>query len=166
MKTTIVFLSALFLCVICFAQDPKKEDEEKDQKSLKDSEIPAPMKTAFAKAFPKATGVKWSKESAAEFEAEFKVDGKEMASNFDQSGKWIVTETEIKSSELPAAVTASLGKELPGYKIDESEKVETADKGTYYEVVMKKGKSIMEVEISGDGKVMKKEEKKKTDDKD
>ena len=89
-----------------------------------------------------------------------------MASNFDQSGKWIVTETEIKSSELPAAVTASLGKELPGYKIDESEKVETADKGTYYEVVMKKGKSIMEVEISGDGKVMKKEEKKKTDDKD
>ena len=133
---------------------------------LSEAQVPQAVRASFEKLFPMATGVKWSKENATEFEAEFKVDGKEMASNFDQSGKWIVTETEIKSSELQAAVTASLGKELPGYKIDESEKVETADKGTYYEVVMKKGKSIMEVEISGDGKVMKKEEKKKTDDKD
>ena len=167
MKTTIVFLAAMFLCVTCFAQKPAKEKEnkekkenreekeEKEQKGLKDSEIPAAVKTAFAKTFPNAKGVKWSKESVTEFEAEFKAGGKEMSSNFDQAGKWVATETEIQSSELPPAVTATLAKDFAGYKIEEAEKVETPDKGTYYELAVKNGKK-MEVEINRDGKVMKK----------
>lgn len=39
---------------------------------LKEAEVPSVVKAALAKSFPKAKEVNWSKESATEFEAEFK----------------------------------------------------------------------------------------------
>lgn len=60
------------------------------------------VKESFGKRFPDAKEVKWSKENATEFEAEFETGEMEQSVNFDQSGKWLVTETEIKSSELPS----------------------------------------------------------------
>jgi hypothetical protein len=134
---------------------------------LKASEVPAVVKESFAKRFPNVKEVKWSKESEAEFEAEFKRSGTEQSVNFDQAGKWLVTETEIKTSELPKSVQAAIAKEFPGYKIEETEKAETSDKGTLYEVELEKGEMNYEVQFSADGKVLKKEVKKeKGDDKD
>lgn len=127
---------------------------------LKESEVPSVVKDSFAKRFPNAKEVKWSKESATEFEAEFETGKVEQSVNFDQEGKWLVTETEIKSSQLPAAVQATIAKEFSGYKIEESEKAETFDKGMFYEVELEKGEMNYEVQISVDGKVLKKELKK------
>ncbi|HQH42100.1 MAG TPA: hypothetical protein PK825_10175, partial [Bacteroidales bacterium] len=45
--------------------------------------VPEAVKTAFAKQFPNATKVKWSKENDKEWEAEFKTDGKAYSANFD-----------------------------------------------------------------------------------
>ena len=134
---------------------------------LKASEVPSAVKESFAKRFPNVKEVKWSKESEAEFEAEFKRSGTEQSVNFDQAGKWLVTETEIKTSELPKSVQAAIAKEFPGYKIEEAEKAETSDKGTLYEVELEKGEMNYEVQFSADGKVLKKEVKKeKGDDQD
>lgn len=137
---------------------------------LKESEVPKAVKDSFAKSFPNIKGVEWSKESATEFEAEFKNEGKEQSANFDQAGKWLGTETEIKKSELPQAVQTAIAKEFAGFKIEEAEKAETPDKGMFYEVELKKGELNYEVQFSADGKVLTKEEKKeekkeKTDDK-
>ena len=79
-----------------------------------------------------------------------------MSSNFGLDGKWLATETEIKLSELPQAVTTTLSKDYAGYKINEAEKVETPDKGIYYEVALAKGKLKVEVELNTEGKVLKK----------
>lgn len=130
---------------------------------LKESEIPKTVKDSFAQRFPNTKGAEWSKESESEFEAEFKTAGKKQSANFEQTGKWLVTETEIKKAELPKAVQAALTKEFVGYKIEEMEKVETANEGMQYEVELEKGELKYEVLFSADGKVLKKEEKKETE---
>ena len=131
---------------------------------LKESEVPKTVKDAFVKRFPNTKGIEWSKESETEFEAEFENAGKEQSANFDGTGKWLVTETEIKKADLPQAVQAALTKEFAGYKVEEAEKVETENDGIQYEVALEKGESNYEVLFSLDGKVLKKEEKKEKDD--
>jgi len=148
MKTTI--LICLVSLVYGFA----------NAQQIKEAEVPDAVKKSFAQKFKNAKEVKWSKENSTEFEAEFKVGKQEQSSNFDNSGKWLVTETEIKTSELPEAVQTAISKEFAGYKIEEAENAETSDRGNFYEVELKNGKVKYEVQISGDGKVLKKEEMK------
>jgi len=145
--------SIILIAFILTAGFPKAQ-------TLKDSDVPSAVKMTFTKTFPNAKDVKWSKESEKEFEAEFKNGSMEQAANFDEMGKWLITETEIKKSELPAAVTASLKKEFADYKIEEAEKADTPDKGIFYEVEVEKGKMTYVVQLSPAGKVLKKEEKK------
>ena len=127
--------------------------------SQKKIEAPTAVKTSFEKLFPTATDVKWSKESDTEFEAEFKLGDVQKSSNFDSAGKWLVTETEIKISDLPASVQSAINNEFSGYSIEEAEAVETAEAGMFFEVALEKGESSLEVQISADGQVLKKEEK-------
>ena len=135
--------------------------------NLKEAEVPRAVKATFAKSFPKAKEVKWTKESATEFEAEFEVGEQKQAANFDQNGKWLVTETVIKNSELPQPVQATIAKEFAGYKIEEAEKAESSDTGAFYEVELEKGEMKYEVRLSPEGKVLKKEKmKEKGDEKD
>ena len=129
---------------------------------LKETEVPQAVKASFSKSFPNAKAVEWSKETESEFEAEFKSGSVEQSANFDATGKWLVTETEIKKSDLPAAVQATIKKEFAGFKIEEAEKVEKAE-GVTYEVELEKGELTYGIEFSKDGKVLKKEEKKEDD---
>ena len=131
---------------------------------LKSTDVPIIVRQAFASKFPKAVKVEWSKESETEFEAEYKMNGMEMSSNFDQTGKWLVTETEIKSSQFPAAIQAALKKDFMDYKIEESEKAETSGNEVFYEVALEKGKSNLEIKFATDGKIISKEEKKEDKD--
>ena len=127
---------------------------------LKDNEVPESVKKAFNQKFAGAKEVKWSKESATEFETEFEIGEHEQSATFDNTGKWTGTETEIKKSELPQTVQATIAKEFSGYKIEEAEKAETPGQASFYEVELKNGKVKYEVQLSADGKVIKKEEQK------
>jgi hypothetical protein len=127
---------------------------------LKENEVPEGVKKAFNQKFAGAKEVKWSKEGATEFEAEFDLGGHEQSASFDNTGKWMETETEIKKSELPQAVQATIAKEFTGYKIEEAEKAESPGQGSFYEVTLKNGKIGYEVQLSADGKVIKREEMK------
>jgi len=132
---------------------------------LKENEVPEAVKKGFNQKFAGAKEVKWSKESSTEFEAEFDLGGHEQSATFDNTGKWAGTEVEIKKSELPQAVQATITKEFAGYKIEEAEKAESPDQGSFYEVELKNGKLMYEVQLSTGGKVIKKEEKKEKADK-
>ncbi|MBC6112459.1 PepSY-like domain-containing protein [Pedobacter fastidiosus] len=127
--------------------------------------IPPAVKAAFAKKFPAATGVKWSKENATEFEAEFKNGAVEQAANFDASGNWVVTETEMKKAQLPAIVVKAVETELKGFKIEDGEKVEKPNAAVIYEVKAEKGKLTCSVHVSADGKILKKEVEKEEKEK-
>ncbi len=119
-------------------------------------DLPASVNTAFIQKFPNATGVKWGKENAKEWEAEFKMGDKDYSANFDNAGGWMETEYKISAKEIPASVTASIRKEFAGYKTDESEVSET-EKGKVYEFVLSKGNEKLEVAFSNDGKLLRKE---------
>jgi hypothetical protein len=148
MKKIILFSVA---CVVAGLADAQK---------LKSSDVPAAVQEAFAKHFPKAKEVKWSKEGTTEFEAEFESANLKQSANFDKTGKWLETETIIKNSELPQAVQAAIAKDFAGYKIEEPEKFESPGQAALYEMELEKNKVTYEVQFSADGKVVKKEEKK------
>lgn len=74
---------------------------------------------------PAAKNVEWSKENENELEAEFKNGSLATAANFDTAGEWLITETEIKKSEIPITVQGTLKKEFAGYEAKEVEMAAT-----------------------------------------
>ena len=128
------------------------------------SEVPATVQQTFTQKFPNAKGVKWEKEDNT-IEAEFKLGKEEYSASFDQAGKWLETESDIKKDKLPEAVSVSIAKEFSGYKIEKVEKLETPDRGLLYEVELEKKETTYEVRFTAEGKIIKKEEMKESDEK-
>lgn len=141
----------LLICSMAYLANAQK---------LKSAEVPDAVKASFKQKFDKAKDVKWSKENEKEYEAEFEVGEKEQSATFDSSGKWLGTETEIEKSDLPAPVKSALNKEFAGFTIEEAEKGESPENPSFYEVELKNGKIKYEVQLSNEGKVLKKEEVK------
>ena len=121
------------------------------------------VKTAFEQKFPNAQKVKWSKENETEWEAEFRFKGEEYSANFTSDGVWKETEHEIETSAIPVNVKQTLDAEFAGYKIEEAEISETAE-GSVYEFALEKDEQDMEVAISPEGMVKKKEVIKEDED--
>lgn len=116
--------------------------------------VPMPVSKAFSQKYATAIAVKWASEEANEWEAEFKLNGKEMSASYDNAGKWLESETEITVKELPAAVSASLAKEFAGYKINEISTLESPELNGF-EVGLKKGETVLEAVFDNAGKVIK-----------
>jgi hypothetical protein len=141
MKTTVLILS-LFVCsLVANAQKTP----------------PAAVTKAFAEKFKSAGKVKWDTEDSKEWEAEFRMNGKEASTTYDLAGKWLETEMEISKNDLPAAVKASLDKEYAGAKIGECSTLESPD-FTGYEIAVKFKGEEYEVKATKDGKLTAKEE--------
>ncbi|MDP4210024.1 MAG: PepSY-like domain-containing protein [Bacteroidota bacterium] len=119
--------------------------------------VPVSTKSTFATKFPKAQKVKWSVEKPGEFEAEFQLNGVESSALFDSKGTLLVTETEIKESQLPQTVKAAITKNFAGYKLDEIEKATDAKGAVSYEMEAAKGKEKLEISFDATGKLLKKE---------
>jgi hypothetical protein len=123
------------------------------------------VKKEFTKKYATAKSVKWDNEEKNEWEAEFTLDGKKMSAAFDNSGKWIESETAITEKELPASVIATLNKDFPGYKNGDISILENAEmKG--FELGLKKGEISIEVIFDNSGKILKKTDLKEEDEKD
>ena len=91
-----------------------------------------------------------------DYEINFKDNGVQMSANFDATGKWLETETEIKESDLPEEVSASVARNFAGFRATEVAKTETPGKGLIYEMDLKKDKDGFEVCFSPKGDVLKK----------
>ncbi len=128
--------------------------------------VPAAVTSAFKTKFPTVTKATWEMESKTEFEANFKLNGIETSANFDNSGKWLETETELKTTALPVAIQSTLKKDFVGFKINEASKIESVKHGKCYEAEIEKGEESFDVLFTSDGKVLSKtklEEKEKED---
>ena len=107
--------------------------------------VPSAVKESFAKQYPNVKTVKWDKEDA-DYEASFKMDGKDMSVVLDGKGVEKEVETDIKFSELPMPVQTA----LKGKKVKEAA------------IIKKGGKTFYEAEVGGkdllfeaDGKMVK-----------
>lgn len=103
---------------------------------LNAAKVPAPVIAAFTKLHV-GTKVLWEMEKQ-DYEAGFKLNGKETSEVYSAKGMLLETETAIKPSELPAAVLAK----LKGTKIAEAAKITKANGSIYYEAELK-GKDLL-----------------------
>jgi Protein of unknown function (DUF2874). len=149
----LIFLSVMFLAFGAITYGQK--------------DVPQPVNKSFSQKYPAAQSVKWASEEANEWEAEFKLNGKEMSASFDNAGKWLESETEIAAKELPAAVSGTIAKEFAGFKTDEISILDTPGLNGF-EVGLKKGEIVLEVVLDNTGKVLKKTDvsKEEKDEKD
>lgn len=154
MKSIFILLGTVMLSTTTFAQ------------KISEAKIPTAVLVGFKTKFPSAEKATWEMENKSEYEAEFKLDNKKHSAKFDKSGKWKETETEIKITSLPKAVTDMIAKDFKGYKTEEAEKADTATQGIVYEVKVKKGKESYDLQISSEGKLLKKEVEKGEKDND
>ena len=155
MKKIIFVLLTAALCIdVAYAQ------------KIAADKVPSAVSSAFKTKFPTATKTTWEIENKNEFEANFKLNGVETSANFDNAGKWLETETEIKVAELPAAIQTAIKTDFAGFKIEEASKIESLKNGNCYEAEIEKGEESYDVLFSNDGKVLsrsKLEEKEKKD---
>ena len=125
---------------------------------------PKDVQSAFHNKFPSVKDVKWGKENAHEYEAEFMLDGIKATANFSDDGKWIETETEIGFEKLPIAVQTAFQKMHGKQKDLHAAKIETATQSILFELEFRNGTKNDEVFFSEDGKMI--EQKKKLSEKD
>ncbi|HXB94711.1 MAG TPA: PepSY-like domain-containing protein [Puia sp.] len=108
---------------------------------VKDSEVPAAVKTALSKSYPAATGVTWEKEKG-NFEANWGGKSKEDNSVlFTPSGVFVEMVAAMPVNQLPAAVATYVQAHYPGAKITEAGKVTDAMGRIRYEAEVK-GKDL------------------------
>jgi Putative beta-lactamase-inhibitor-like, PepSY-like len=117
--------------------------------------VPADVTKAFNAKFPGAIDIKWGKENAKEYEAEFKLNGTTVSANFGVDGKWTETESTITAGELPAAVSNSINTKYPGAVIYLAEKIEKPEGTLLYEVHINVRGKKKELELNPDGSFVK-----------
>jgi len=127
--------------------------------------VPAAAVSNFNKQFASATKTLWEMDEA-DFEVNFKTNGVEYSAKYDKQGTWLETEQEIKLSELPASVKKGLETEFPKAETEEVEKVSYPTGEAVYEMEIEKDKQKFEVQFSAEGKLLKKEEIHKKENKD
>jgi len=144
MKKLMTLLVCMVFVAFSFAQKPKEE-------------APAAAKAAFTAKYPTAQKVKWSVEKPGEFEVEFTLNKIATSALYDATGKLLETEGEIKESQLPQAVKATIAKDFAGYKLNEVEISTDAKGAETYEMEAVKGKSKLEISFDMNGKILSKE---------
>lgn len=155
MKKNILIIALSFFVLNCFSNTAKEASVV----------VPAAVKQAFLKTFPKATNTEWGIEKPGEFEAEFKLNNVATSALFNKNGALLETETGMTLSTLPVAVKATLTKSFVGFKLQEIEK--TTVKGVAsFEMIAAKGKENFELVFDLNGKLLKKEVVKKEDKED
>lgn len=88
---------------------------------LKESQVPAPARNTFKKNYAGTKG-SWDKEGA-NYEVNFKQDGKSMSALIDANGTIIETETDIDIDDLPQAAKTYMQKHYAGVKIKEAARI-------------------------------------------
>ena len=133
MKKSLIILTVLTTSLMACGQTPPKKVTDN-----------------FKQKFPDATKVSWDQEEVNEWEAEFNMNKQEMSASFDNTGKWLETETDVKKRELPAEVVKAVALRFNGWKIEEVESNEQPDfKG--YEMGLEKKDTEIEILVTTSG---------------
>ena len=117
--------------------------------------VPTAVSAAFKNKYPEAKGVKWGKENAKEYEAEFKLNNTKVSANFNTDGSWVETETTIPITDLPETVSTAITKKYPGAVITMAEKTEMPGNKIIYEVAIKVNGKKKGIELNPDGSFVK-----------
>lgn len=118
---------------------------------MNDRDVPSVIKDSLVAYFSKDRA-NWNKEGT-NYEASFKLKGKEMSVLFDDAGNVVETEKEIGLAELPPAVIDILKHEYSRYEVEEFARIDTQGVITY-EVELKQEKQSLDLIFDSEGKVI------------
>lgn len=145
--------ASLLATVVVAAQQPAtKKAASTAAASPAKVTAPAPIASAFSKAYPNAriTNVAREKENGQDvYEVESVNDGLGLDLIFRPDGTIVETEEEISSANLPPAVAGAITKRYPKAVVTKREKV-TRGTSVSYEMVLK-GAGVTAVELRPDG---------------
>ncbi|WP_316797572.1 PepSY-like domain-containing protein [Pedobacter agri] len=116
------------------------------------SKVPAAVKTAFTKAYPKATDVDWELKGA-NYQVDFDLGKVDHKATYTNTGKTISFEKDIPNAQLPAAIAKSIKSKYPKGKIDDVDWINTGGKISYKVDI--EGTPDVNVWYSADGKFIK-----------
>ena len=120
---------------------------------------PAAVITAFKTKFSAATAVKWQKENAHEYEADFMLDSVKHSANFSDKGAWLETESSISFADLPQKVQTAFNA-VYHKRVLAVAKIETAKGETEYEIeIIKNTVKKIELFYSTEGVLIKQSER-------
>ncbi len=122
------------------------------------AQVPAPVQAAFTKAFPNALDVEW-KASGTQYKVEFETGlvSSDHEAWYDATGKLLRHEEELSSNDLPAAVSAAITKDFPGYRVDDSERITMDGVVSYIVELKQKGQPEWKVAYDVAGKQLQKQ---------
>lgn len=143
MKTTLIMVASVLIFSCATAQ------------KMNEADVPANVKNGFVKKYPSAKVEKWEKEDA-DYEAEFNLNKVESSAVFDASGNFKELEQEIKTSELPKAVTDYCTKNYAGHKLSEAAKITDSTGKVMFEAEMSKSKEHFDAIFDDKGNFIKK----------
>ena len=133
------------------------------EQKMDDNNPPEKVKTVFSKQFPEAKKVEWEQVNEREWEAEFRMDGKEYSANFSTDGQWMETEFEIKKSDIPENIKTILAVNFKDYEIGKAEITETSS-GKFYEFEIEQGEQEFEVIFDAQGNIIEKKQSEEDND--
>lgn len=145
MKKITILLLATLATSFCFAQ------------TLTMDKVPPAATNAFKQKFPNGSQPGWAKGGENLYQVGFFTGKKMQTALFDNTGKWLETETQINYNALPAKVQRAFETEFDGYKVQEVFEVETSDKGIAYEIIAYRGPRNFAAIFSAKGELLKKE---------
>jgi hypothetical protein len=121
----------------------------------KKSVSPSPAaKTSFESRFGKDGSVKWELSADKSYIASLTISGHPAKAYFSEDGKWIKTETEFLSSELPAVIIKTVLGAYKGSTISKSLLVDELNKELVYRLSLKRGGEIKDVVLSQGGVIL------------
>jgi hypothetical protein len=119
-------------------------------------DIPATVESAFDKRFTKAEAVVWDELEESQFTATFILAGLEMSARFDADGIWQSTTLYLDQTDVPSAVQKTVAKQFPEYDMYDVVRVEEPN-WKYYEMTLESEEDALVVQVSEEGKILKKE---------
>jgi len=116
---------------------------------------PGNVQASFDKMFPNARAVHWHKEHANEYEAEFIWNGYACSANFNASGQWLETETEIGLEQVPSTIVTAFIKLHKETSLRKVYVIKSMKGETHYEMEYRKGLFNKEVLFDEQGNLIK-----------
>lgn len=144
MKTLLLFLITVLSMNYAYSQ------------KIKESEVPAPVKTKFQSLYPLIKEVSWIKHKKGDYEAEFVLNKSDFGVSIDSLGNLKETEMDMKVSELSKEIHEYVAKNYPGYTITEAAQITYADGKPKYEAELTNGKESFDLLFDSSFKYVKK----------
>ncbi|QPH40662.1 PepSY-like domain-containing protein [Pedobacter endophyticus] len=143
MKNKGTFLAAFLLLAGIASSNAQDIDKNK---------VPAAVKSAFMKAYPKATDVDWEMKGS-NYEADFDLAKVDYKATYTSAGKAISFEKDIPNSQLPALIVKNIKAKYPQGRIDDVDLINTGGKISYKVDI--EGTPDVNVWYTADGKFVK-----------